>query len=92
MWRIDLEEGQTRSVKSLKRQQGCFPGGLAVKNLPSNAGDTGWTPVQGTKIPQAVGQPCVTTREPTSTGAWELCLQTTTKNPYASTKIQCSQK
>ena len=37
-----------------------FLGGQLAKNLPSNAGDTGWTPVQGTKIPQAVGQPCVT--------------------------------
>ena len=26
-----------------------------VKNLPSNAGDVGWTPGQGTKIPHAEG-------------------------------------
>ena len=27
-----------------------FPGGPVVKNLPSNAGDTGLIPGQGTKI------------------------------------------
>ena len=33
-----------------------FPGGPAVKNLPSNAGDAGPLPGQGTKIPHAAGQ------------------------------------
>ena len=33
-----------------------FPGGPVVKNLPSNAGDTGLIPGWGTKIPHAVGQ------------------------------------
>ena len=33
-----------------------FPGGPVVKNLPSNAGDAGLIPGQGTKIPQAVEQ------------------------------------
>ena len=33
-----------------------FPGGPAVKNPPSNAGDVGSIPGQGTKIPHAVGQ------------------------------------
>ena len=33
-----------------------FPGGPVVKNLFSNAGDTGLIPGQGTKIPHAVGQ------------------------------------
>ena len=32
-----------------------FPGGAVVENLPANAGDTGWIPGQGTKIPQAAG-------------------------------------
>ena len=27
-----------------------------VRNLPSNAGDTGWIPGWGTKIPRASGQ------------------------------------
>ena len=35
---------------------GDFPGGPAVKNLPSNTGDTGSIPGQGTKIPHTVGQ------------------------------------
>ena len=36
-----------------------------VKNLPSNAGDVGSIPSQGTKIPHATGQlsPCATTTE-----------------------------
>ena len=33
-----------------------FPGGPVVKNLPSNAGDVGSIPDQGTKIPYALGQ------------------------------------
>ena len=35
---------------------GDFPGGPVVKNLPSNAGDTGSISGQGTKIPHAAGQ------------------------------------
>ena len=36
-----------------------------VKNLPSNAGDVGSIPHEGTKSPDATGQlsPCTTTRE-----------------------------
>ena len=33
-----------------------FPGVQVVKNTPSNAGDLGSIPGQGTKIPHAVGQ------------------------------------
>ena len=33
-----------------------FPGGPAVENLPSNAGDVGLIPDRGTKIPHAAGQ------------------------------------
>ena len=33
-----------------------FPGGLMVKNLPSNAGDVGSIPGQGTKIPHDTKQ------------------------------------
>ena len=32
------------------------PGGPGVKNLPSNAGDTGSIPGRGTKITHALGQ------------------------------------
>ena len=44
---------------------GDFPGGPVVKNLPSNAGDTGSIPGQGTKIPHATWQlsPRATTTE-----------------------------
>ena len=39
-----------------------MPGGLVVKNLPCNAGDSGSIPGWKTKIPYAAGQlnPCVT--------------------------------
>ena len=42
-----------------------FPGGPVVKNLLSNAGNTGSIPGQGTKIPHATGQLslCATTTE-----------------------------
>ena len=33
-----------------------FPGGPVVKKLPSNAGDVGSIPGQGTKIPHALEQ------------------------------------
>ena len=33
-----------------------FPSGLVVENPPSNAGDAGSIPGQGTKIPHATGQ------------------------------------
>ena len=48
-------------------QNGNFPGGLVVKNLPSYAGDAGWIPGQGTKIPHAMGQLSLhaITKEPT---------------------------
>ena len=44
---------------------GDFPGGPVVKNPPSNAGDAGSIPGQGTKIPYATGQqsPHITTTE-----------------------------
>ena len=36
---------------------GDFPGGPVVKNMPSNAGDTGSIPGQGAfKFPHALGQ------------------------------------
>ena len=44
-----------------------FPGGSVVKNLPSNAGDMGLIPGQGTKIPCALEQlsSCAATKDPT---------------------------
>ena len=40
----------------LKVAVSYFSSGPVVKNLPSNAGDVGLIPGQGTKIPHAVGQ------------------------------------
>ena len=34
---------------------GNFPGNIAVKDLPCNAGDIGSIPGQGTQIPHALG-------------------------------------
>ena len=52
------------SLKNFYSQD--FPGGPVVKDPPSNAGDVGSIPSQGTKIPQATGQlsPRTTTTEP----------------------------
>ena len=46
---------------------GDFPGGPVAKNLSCNAGDDGWIPCRGTKIPHAAGQlsPHTATTEPT---------------------------
>ena len=43
-----------------------FPGGPVVKNPSSNAGDMGWIPGWGTKLPYAQGQlsPHTTATEP----------------------------
>ena len=41
-------------VNSVKKKFRDFPGGLVVKNLPSNSGDVGSIPDQGTKIPHAL--------------------------------------
>ena len=53
-----------------------------VKNLPSNAGDTGSIPGQGTKISDAVGQlsPCATTTEPACSGPCVL------RTPHGATR------
>ena len=44
---------------NLKYDTGNFPGGPVVKNPPSNAGDAGSIPGQGTKIPHAVDRKSV---------------------------------
>ena len=48
-----------------ERRQKDFPGGPVVKNLPSNAGDTGLIPGQEAKVLHASGQlsPCTPTAE-----------------------------
>ena len=50
---------------TIKNRTRDFPGGPMVKNPPSNAGDAGSIPGQGTKIPHAMGQlnPHAATRE-----------------------------
>ena len=47
---------------------GDFPGGPVAKNPPSNAGDSGSIPGQGTEVPHDAGQlsPRSTTTEPAS--------------------------
>ena len=56
-----------------------FPSGPVVKNPPSNAGDMGLIPGQGTKIPHAEGQlsPCATTTELTRLNERARMPQTT---------------
>ena len=77
---------------------GDFPGGPAVKNPPSNAGDMSSIPGQGTEIPRAAGQLsfCAATTEPTCSGAWlpqEKSLHiSSAKVPHVATETQHSQK
>ena len=44
------------AYRPAKKAIGTSPCGPVVKNLPSNAGDTGSIPCRGTKIPHATGQ------------------------------------
>ena len=52
------EDSDYPSLRYLLKMLHCwdFAGGPVVKNSPSNAGDTGLVPGQGTKIPPAAGQ------------------------------------
>ena len=54
-----------------------FPGGPVVKNLPSNAGNTGLIPGWATKIPHAAGQLSLHTAatQPVPSGAYMLQLE-----------------
>ena len=49
-----------------------LPGSPVVKNPPSNAGDTGSIPGQGTKIPHSIGRltPCPATRVTEAVLSW----------------------
>ena len=62
-----------------------FLGGPVVKNLPSNAGDTGLICGWGTKIPHAAGQlsPRATTTEPVHSRARKPQLE---RSPCAAMK------
>ena len=60
--RDKMKRGLCNAIKS---QWSDFPGGPVAKNLPSNAGDAGSIPGQGTKIPHATGQ--ISLRAPTKT-------------------------
>ena len=47
---------KVKAYNDMKNPARDFPGGPVVKNLPSNTGDAGTIPGQGTKIPPATGQ------------------------------------
>ena len=57
--------GKSNNILFLKLVNRDFPGGPVVRNLPSNAGDAGSIPDQGTKIPHLSPQlsPGPTTKE-----------------------------
>ena len=59
--KVGLEAGKEKEWKGMRD----FPGGPMVKNPPCNSRDAGLIPVQGTKVPHAVGQlsPRTTTTE-----------------------------
>ena len=50
MGKGQLTEKETQMANKHKKRCGDFPGGPVVKNPPSNAGDNGSIPGQGTKI------------------------------------------
>ena len=82
----NLKKNTQKKKKNLiKNWARDFPGGPVVKNLPSNAGDTGSIPGRGTKIPHAAGQlsPHAATTEPTCCGAHTPQLE----SPYATTRV-----
>ena len=62
----------------LKQLSGDFPGGPVVKNRPANAGDVGWIPGWGTKIPQASEERSLSAiiRE----GAWQAMARKVTES------------
>ena len=65
--RQDPERGESWGNLGRKKEGRDFPGGPVVKNLPSNAGDTGLIPGQGSKIPHAKQlSPHTATTEPTA--------------------------
>ena len=47
---------KSKECVHIKKSNKDFPGGLVVKNPPSNAGDAGSIPGWGTRIPHATGQ------------------------------------
>ena len=53
-----------RKLAAVKIRIRDFPGGPVVTNPPSNAGDLGSIPGQGTKIPHAAGQLSLCALEP----------------------------
>ena len=56
LWHIILYISYTSIKKKKRERERDFPGGPMVKKPPSNAGDVGSIPGQGTKIPHGVGQ------------------------------------
>ena len=64
-------------------QNGDFPGGLVVKNLPSNAGDAGWIPGQGSKILKCHGAAKAAATESTGPRA---CTPQLERSPQTTTK------
>ena len=67
---------------------GNFPGGPVVKNPPSNAGNAGSIPGQGTKIPQATEQlsPCTRTTEFACLNQ-RACVPQTTDPTHSGTRV-----
>ena len=71
MWYIHTEG----YYSVIKRNEGDFPGGPVVKNLPSNAGDVGSIPGWLTKIPTCrwATKPTGTTKDPACRNKESAC-------------------
>ena len=88
---LHFEQWVTCAHPSINVNSWDFPGGPAVENPPSNVGDVGSIPGQGTKIPHVAGLlgPHATTKEPMCRNyrahtLWSLSA-TTKENPTRAT-------
>ena len=54
-WTLPFNGKECSRVIAIRKNWGTFPGGPMVKNLSSNAGDTGSVAGWGTYLPHAVG-------------------------------------
>ena len=69
-------------IESTLNTHGCFPGGLVVKNLPANAGDTDSIPGLGRSPGEGNGNPlqysCL--ENPMDRGAWQATVHGVAKS------------
>ena len=69
-------------IESTLNTHGCFPGGLVVRNLPANTGDTDSIPGSGRSPGEGNGNPlqysCL--ENPMERGAWQATVHGVAKS------------